>query len=699
MRDAARSYLRPVLLLSVLVALPLGRLPAQSSKLDARIEAWVNKLDSGRKVVDRVVLCFDEESFLEELGKWGPERFWPVLLWESELCDKFITRFAPKKIRLRRPRGRKLTSEKRLSKSLATVQSSWSSDNKNNKGNKDKTGRKGRTGGKGRTGRKDKDAVAAIAPEVYVKQIQALKRSPIGLVLIAKDSPELLGGIAIAAGRFQVPIVFETEKKHNAKVSFDEKESYRKRLRDAAEKLGIAYEERFDELDLITVANDMPFGYTQKDSEMHGGGYTIDDAIARNDEHQRWAWIGRLAGGAERSVYMAMCSLFLQPDRGLFFSRYNSKGTGGFAAFDPSDAPETLAGYFESDVIRHPDATLERWRAHQWPLGNRYGYVFVNSSGGATGWSTSKGGATQFDIPDSVPCVVHYTHSGSAGRPFDDDTIAGRWLANGAYCYFGSYAEPYLAAFVPPNSQATRIAKGLPLSIASRHFYDRRFWTQRKPGKDKEAVRFNVSAEWKLAFFGDPAYRLSRHAVAREQAAALQGPYYPTTSAFLSSRPRQPGARHKHALAAIGVCRLPGLEGRLVDARLWRKSSGRNITDVQAAGLRLEMLRNFVTRLRRAGPTKYYQKSQVAKLAKLPKVLETLIERKAGKDKAAKKESWRAARLVDEFAKEYVAGRANASKPMSADWILDLAARLEHSKAEKRRFEAWRKTLKPAKKR
>ncbi|MHC5072861.1 MAG: hypothetical protein ACYTGO_20500, partial [Planctomycetota bacterium] len=289
MRDAARSYLRPVLLLSVLVALPLGRLPAQSSKLDARIEAWVNKLDSDRKVVDRVVLCFDEESFLEELGKWGPERFWPVLLWESELCDKFITRFAPKKIRLRRPRGRKLTSEKRLSKSLATVQSSWSSDNKNNKGNKDKTGRKGRTGGKGRTGRKDKDAVAAIAPEVYVKQIQALKRSPIGLVLIAKDSPELLGGIAIAAGRFQVPIVFETEKKHNAKVSFDEKESYRKRLRDAAEKLGIAYEERFDELDLITVANDMPFGYTQKDSEMHGGGYTIDDAIARNDEHQRWA--------------------------------------------------------------------------------------------------------------------------------------------------------------------------------------------------------------------------------------------------------------------------------------------------------------------------------------------------------------------------------------------------------------------------
>ncbi|MHC4079663.1 MAG: hypothetical protein ACYST0_14640, partial [Planctomycetota bacterium] len=179
-----------------------------------------------------------------------------------------------------------MNSEKRLSKSLATVLSSWSTDKKDKTANKDKTGKR------------DKDAVAPIAQEVYVKQIQALKRSPMGLVLIAKDSPELLGGIAIAAGRFQVPIVFETEKKHNAKVSFDEKESYRKRLHDAAEKLGIAHEKRFDELDLITIANDMPFGYTQKDVEMHGGGYTIDDAIARNDEHQRWAWIGRLTGGA-----------------------------------------------------------------------------------------------------------------------------------------------------------------------------------------------------------------------------------------------------------------------------------------------------------------------------------------------------------------------------------------------------------------
>ena len=57
-------------------------------------------------------------------------------------------------------------------------------------------------------------------------------------------------------------------------------------------------------------------------------------------------------------------------------------------------------------------------------------------------------------------------HSFSAADPTDPRTIAGRWLANGAFVYFGAMNEPFLQAFRPPRLVAALIAEGVPLGAA-----------------------------------------------------------------------------------------------------------------------------------------------------------------------------------------------------------------------------------------
>ncbi len=49
------------------------------------------------------------------------------------------------------------------------------------------------------------------------------------------------------------------------------------------------------------------------------------------------------------------------------------------------------------------------------------------------------------------PTVVSIIHSFSAADPLDPSTIAGRWLENGVYIYFGAMNEPYLNAFRCPK--------------------------------------------------------------------------------------------------------------------------------------------------------------------------------------------------------------------------------------------------------
>jgi hypothetical protein len=581
----------------------------------AKVGPRMAALETGRKVVDRLVVCFDEGSFLREIGKWDAERYWPVLLWDSHLVPKFVSAFGPEQVLLAKPDARKVGLE------------------------------------------------AALAAIGEARGGEAAR--PLGVVLLAEGSPELLGGVAVAAGRMQTPIVLETEKKHATRIPHDEMEALRKRLRTAVGKVV-----RLEDVDFVTVANDMPFAYSPP-PDVHPGAYTVDDAAAREDDLTRWAWIGRLVGGPVRSVYMAMGALFLRPEKALVFSRY-APNHAAFGPYDPKPPVlEALGAFFQVEAVRHPKATLARWREIQWPAGNRFGFVFVNSSGGATSWSTSKGGATHFDVPDSVPAVVHYTHSGSAGRPFDVDSIAGRWLANGAYVYFGSHAEPYLQAFVPASVLAARAKAGTPLGAAMRHVYSPALVGRRKMkvGGVEKIVSFNLSGPWKLAYFGDPCFRLRTEAPAREAPESLRKDYFARERDLLRAREID-GARRRRI--AVG---LAALESPEVDDSGWKKLA-RAAAEEERDALQLEMVRVWVAGVRRSladDPAKRRRRLEV------PRAIRGIAKAGAASPDAA--------RLVTELAKELVAGADDDGERVRR--ALETACCFAHSKGSRKPFYDW----------
>ncbi len=613
---------------------------------------------SERQVADRVVICFDEASFLREITAWDDERFWPVLLWDSGLVPKFIEAFRPGQVLLAEYAPKPGVSKQAC---LDAVADAWGVER----------------GGK------------AASTRLLLDALEARGSLPRGAVLLSESSPELLGGTALAAGRFHIPLFLETEEKQRARVALEKAELCRSAVAELLDGCGIAYREPSGDLDFLVVANDMPFGYVPSDPRTHPGGYTLDDLLARGGDSKRWAATGRLVGGPARSVYMAMCAFFLQPDRGLFFSRYTTQGQGAFAFYSPKEAPALLGRFFPADAVRHPDATLAKWREIQWPEGNRSGFLHVNSSGGAANWSTSKGNASFFDVPETVPAVVHYTHSGSAAQPFNSDSIAGRWLENGAFIYFGSYAEPYLTAFVPPDELARRVVAGMPLGAAMRHPYSGKGWAERQMKKDdpESRVRFNVSAPWKLAYFGDPSYRLTGINPKRLEPERRTRGYFATTSRFRRARRTAADQKAAHRLAKIGIVLIEEAKGDLVNDSAWLKTARTDPGPELAGRMQREMTRVWVTSIRRAGAEALHAERSLGKLLRVPRGLQR-ITREGGS-------SVESGRIVAAFAKEFVAGLSllpdidKELKRRLAGQVLGAACCFEHSAASAKPLFAW----------
>ena len=84
-------------------------------------------------------------------------------------------------------------------------------------------------------------------------------------------------------------------------------------------------------------------------------------------------------------------------------------------------------------------------------------------------------------------------HSFSAADLDDPDTIAARWLARGAFVYFGSVNEPYLQAFRSPRLVAELLAAEMP------------DW----PPRCDRASSSRSDVPGRLIYLGDPLYRLT----------------------------------------------------------------------------------------------------------------------------------------------------------------------------------------------
>lgn len=424
---------------------------------------WKRRLARGRKILDVLYIVPDTATLLYYVSLWDEETFFPVLVnsgseRDRRLIQKFAAAFKPSRIVAAPHRNAKIDE----ATAWKAVLTSWNAD--------------------------DLDGEAEANPKAIRKELERLNIAPMGIVFTDPgDEGFLAGGVALAAGRFELLDFYRTAGKISDEIDAAAVRALRGDLEKKIEAWGYQYGRAFDDVDFVTFALDMPLKFKARDFHL----YCVDDFVTRREDEIRYAWPGRLMEGVTGANYMAMCSLFLQPEKALFFNTYSASAD-GFADYRTAGAAERMKRMMPAANFEGNDASLKQWRSLMGRV-NTFGYVHVNSSGGKDQWNAAGGMGEVADIPaESVACIVQMTHSYSAAEPWDSATIAGRWLRAGAYIYFGSTYEPFLQSFRAPSRMAAAMDESEPLSMAYRQGFGELYWIP-----------------WRLCYFGDPMFLLT----------------------------------------------------------------------------------------------------------------------------------------------------------------------------------------------
>lgn len=430
------------------------------SQLEAGQRVWSKSLEETRRVADVVCLVPDRETFLQALGNWDDATYFPILIDDTELSFKFIAAFKPKRV-IRFPAKVPAVPEDKLWSAAMT------------------------------------SALRAILPQAQKPNqlvpgnmlwLQKGPRSP-GLVL-TKNDENAVAAAALAAGHKQGMALWPEDKKWGDVLSVEDASGRAATLEKIVQDLKIKADGIGDELDFITITGDMPYRYKTPQGEN-----CLDDLMGRDLRNQkalRWAYTGRIRGSLKQQIYMVMCGLFLQPENALLFNGYDTTDQ-RFKGY-PLNTAKARLDAFGLKVSMAREGNLNAWRKSFFPT-NQAGLLIVNSSGNPTTFNLQSGtvGST-WDVPWSLPTRIHIIHSFSAADAGDPYTIAGRWLANGAYAYFGSVNEPYLQSFRSASLLTDCLTKGYPWAAAVRQ------------NPDKEMF----GGPWRLIVFGDPMMQLKR---------------------------------------------------------------------------------------------------------------------------------------------------------------------------------------------
>ena len=446
-------------------AIPPTIQPPPASFLDPTLDpirraatTWESRTGPGRVVVDQVCLVPDLSTFFQAIATWDRGHYFPILFDDAESSFRFIRAFQPARIVRMPGSGKAVPSGPLWERAIRAVGTSWAAE-----GDQEPSRRRG--------DRVPKD----------------LGSTPPGVVLSSPDAPMLAGAVALAAGRFQPLIRLDDDKRFADVLSIDEADRFRQVVDDKVGGPVPDHDRLGDGCDFLTLAGDYPYRYRDEKGELEA----VDDRVGRSVEAgRRWAFAGRLLGGAADSAYRAMCSLFLRPDSALMFNGYEEANPPWSIYAMKAASVRFRATLPTSQVSGDPQANLDGWHETFDPL-NRFGLVLVNSHGSPSEFHLRGGPAHAPDIPRSVPTGVVMIHSFAAADPVDPSTVAGRWLANGAFFFFGSMNEPYLDAFRTPDLVGDLIARGLPIVVAARQM----------PGEAR-------GQPWRLVFLGDPLYRI-----------------------------------------------------------------------------------------------------------------------------------------------------------------------------------------------
>ncbi len=442
-----------------------ARWDAPTSLLDPRLEPirrasadWARRAGPDRAVVDQVCLVPDLPAFFEAIAAWDRGHYFPILIEDVESNLRFIRAFRPARV-VRLPRSAApIAGGRAWDRAVDAVGASW------------------RDGpGPVETSRRGDAVPRDLGP------------TPPGVVVSSPDAPMLAGAVALAAGRFQPLLRLDPTGRFDDLLSGFEIGAFDRSLTGAIRGRVPSIEQLGDDCDFVTLAGDYPYRYRDAKGESNA----VDDRIGRlaGSDH-RWAFAGRLLGDPRASVYRAMCSLFLQPESALLFNGYDEVSS-PWSAYSMRDAAIRLEDLLTtSHVSGDKLAGIDGWHETFDPTG-RFGLVMINSHGSPTVFNLRGGPAAAADIPRGVPSAVLMIHSYSAASPNDPETVAGRWLANGSFIFYGSVNEPFLASFRNPRLVADLIAEHLPIVAAVRT-------TLAEP----------FGRPWRLVYLGDPLYRI-----------------------------------------------------------------------------------------------------------------------------------------------------------------------------------------------
>jgi hypothetical protein len=464
-------------------------------------EHWRTSLESRRQVVDQVCLVPDVASFFEAITLWDERHFFPILIDEPAHTLPFLRAFRPAQvIRYERATARRdntgereklppeTSREQEWFLALEAVARAWSSP-----------------------------SIADLERPVATLRPRHVGPRPPGVVLTGPEAPMFAGAVALAAGRFQPLVRMGTlsvraapqDKAPPVPRGFGDVLTYGEaglfaQAVEARVSTAVARHDRLDDdCDFVTLAGDWPYRYAGAAAQGPLSGlYAVDDLVGRVHRDRgraggpaqaqgRWAYAGRLLGDPAESVARAMSALFLQPASALFWNTYHggdpwSEYALGAAA-DLFGRESSTPGAVVHEARRRAD--LPAWNRAVGPV-NRFGFIFLNSSGGPRMFTIAGGPGRPADLPRGTPAAVAMIHSFSAADPTDLQTIAGRWLAQGAFVFYGSMNEPFLHAFRPPRLVADLIEAGAPLVAALRQ-------------GESEPFGF----PWRLVYLGDPLYR------------------------------------------------------------------------------------------------------------------------------------------------------------------------------------------------
>lgn len=484
-----RRAMLAALLLALLVGPAPGTqdggayVPARSLE-DARLRrlreasaTWALRSGPSREVVDVVCLVPDAATFYRAIGTWDESHWFPVLIEDVEFTSKFLRAFRPARVVRFPSRGRPSRGDGLWSASITAVGRSW-------------------------TAADESSATGDRFP-------RGIGRTPPGVVVSNPASSSLPGAVALAAGRFQPLIRWEPGRTFDELLGYDDARKLARQLRATLASTAPNHDLLGDDCDFLTLALDYPYRYQGEGLPLEGTGLppvagpgpaAFDDLIGRHLDlprpdtvRIRWAFAGRLMGDEVRSAYAAMCSLFLRPGRATLINVYGDAAGPPQADYRQSPVADRLEGLMDVSRRDRGQSDLSGWHEAFDPV-NRAGLVLVNSSGNPTDFNL--GGplpGRTWDVPITEPTAVYKVHSFSAANPEDAGTVAGRWLANGAYLYFGSVHEPFLSAFRTPELVVDLLARGIPFGASARML-------------PEELTAFGDS--WRLAYLGDPLFRL-----------------------------------------------------------------------------------------------------------------------------------------------------------------------------------------------